>query len=233
MMDDTFVKTQHINQQFDADLAHLHQKALKLMYQVVGQWDLAIESLETANLDLAVTVLSQTSEVHECASAIDHLIVTILARESPVAKDLRMTLTISKIAGELRYLSDEVSEIARLILVLYEPRSVITHAQLLSGILAVIEAIRHMLANLATVLSGFDCKLARWILASDAVSEKEIQRDIAQLLTYINNDPRKIKPALIVLQIIKSLESSSDYCKDLAGYCILMIDGEDLRHSRP
>jgi phosphate transport system protein len=179
-----------------------------------------------------VTVLSQANDIHECASAIDHLIVTILARESPVAKDLRMTLTISKIAGEIRYLSDEVCEIARLILVLYEPRSIITHAQSLIGIQRVIEDIRNILANLAIVLGGFDCKLARWILASDAVSENEIKNSIAQQLTIINHDPRQIKPALIVLQMIKSLESSSDHCKDLAKYCILMVDGEDVRHPR-
>lgn len=89
------------------------------------------------------------------------------------------------------------------------------------------------MVNLNAVLCEFDGKLAHWILACDVVYEKEIQRNIAQQLTFINNDPRQIKSGLIVLQIIKSLESSIDHCKDLAKFCILMIDGEDLRHSRP
>lgn len=40
----------------------------------------------------------------------------------------------------------------------------------------------------------------------------------------------QIRPALTVLQIMKSLGSSSDHCKNSAEYCIFMIDGQDLRH---
>ena len=231
MIDDTFLKTQHITQHFDAELTHLHQKALKMMHLVLGQWELAIESLETANLELAVNVVAHASDVYQCASTIDQVVMTILARESPVAKDLRMVLSISKIAVELRYLSDEICEVARLILILYEPRSGITHARLLTGIMTIFEDIRNVLANLAVVLGHLDSKQARVVLAYECVSGGDIQAGIAQQLAFINNDPRHIKPALIVLQIMKSLESSSDHCKDLAQYCILMIDGEDLRHN--
>lgn len=231
MIDDTFLKTQHITQHFDAELTHLHQKVLKMMHLVLGQWELAIESLETANLDLAVNVVAHVSDVYQCASTIDQVVLTILARECPVAKDLRMVLSISKIAAELRYLSDEVCDVARLTLVLYEPRSGITHAQLLLGIMTVIKDIRNILANLAVVLGHFDAQQARLLLASDYVSGGDIQDAIARQLMFINSDQRHIKPVLIVMQIMKSLESSSDHCKDLAQYCILMIDGEDLRHN--
>lgn len=68
------------------------------------------------------------------------------------------------------------------------------------------------------------------LLYYDCNSGKEIEKACKRQLTVINDDLRQIRLALAILQIMKSLQSSDDHCKNLAEYCIFMIDGQDLHH---
>lgn len=220
----------HICRHFDGELATIYKLVLDMISLIREQWELVIEAMEDANLESALDIVAQTGDVHRYESRIDQAILILLAKESPVAIDLRMMLSISKIAAVMKYLGDEVDDMATLILALYEPRNGTPNARLVTDIVKISQGIRAVLADLTADLSRLDSSQARRVLQLDCNSDKHIQDAFKRQLTFINKDFRQIRPALTVLQIIKSLESSSDHCKNLAEYCIFMIDGQDLRH---
>jgi len=225
-----FLNKPHILHHFDDELIHLHQLALNMMHQVVHQWDWVLESLEDGNLELAVDVIAHCRETHFCEDEIEQAVLTFLAKASPVASDLRMVLSISKIAVELKYLSDEASEIAKLILVLYEPRHGIVNAQLIKDIRYGFLCIHSLLNHLTNAVGSMEINPPQHLMTFDTQCNQAIQDGIVHQLMAINHDQRQIKPTLVVLQIMKSLESSNDYCKNLTAYCVFMINGEDIRH---
>lgn len=220
----------HICRHFDGELATIYKLVLDMISLIREQWELVIEAMEDANLESALDIVAQTGDVHRYESRIDQAILILLAKESPVASDLRMMLSISKIAAVMKYLGDEVDDMATLILALYEPRNGTPNARLVTDIVKISQGIRAVLADLTADLNRLDSSQARRVLQLDCNSDKHIQDAFKRQLTFINKDFRQIRPALTVLQIIKSLESSSDHCKNLAEYCIFMIDGQDLRH---
>lgn len=221
----------HILQRFDGELCQLHDMTLKMMHLIMNQWELAIESLQEANLSLALELIAEQTEIKNYENKIDQLILTLLAKENPVASDLRIILSLSKISVELKYLGEEINEIAKLILALYEPRNGVPNAQLLADIERVIEDIRNVLGNLIIVLGSMESKQAHLLLQYDYVCAKELEESVHRQLLFIHADQRQIRPALTILQVMKSLESSGEHCKNLAEYCIMMIDGQDMRHS--
>lgn len=220
----------HICRHFDGELAKIYKLVLEMIGLIREQWELVIEAMEDANLESALDIVAQTGDVHHYESRIDQAILILLAKESPVASDLRMMLSISKIAAVMKYLGNEVDELATLILALYEPRNGTPNARLVTDIVKISQGIRAVLADLTVDLSRLESGQAQRVLQLDCNADKHIQDAFKRQLTFINQDFRQIRPALTILQIIKSLESSSDHCKNLAEYCIFMIDGQDLRH---
>lgn len=227
----TPLKSQHILHHFDDEILQLHQLTLQMLRQVIQQWNLAQESMRSGNLEPALEVIAQCSLVYQYEDKVNQAVLNFLARESPVAMDLRMALSISKISVELIYLCDEVREVAKLILALYEPRNGMANIQLLNTIKDGIRDIVIMLNNLAKALDQMEISQIKPLLQSDTLYEPLTHDGIKHQLTFITNFQRQIKTTLIALQMMKSLESSMDYCKDLAKFCLLMIDGNPPQHT--
>jgi phosphate transport system protein len=226
------LKHRHTLQQFDNELNYLHGLIVEMSYLVLRQWELASQAMELANLDAALAVVSQANKVYDYESAIDAEILLLLAKESPVANDLRMILSVSKIAVELKVLGDEIVGIAKLIMKLNRPRCRASSASLLSDLAQIPQLIRTMLGNLVVVVSSGQSKQAHLMMDYEFDCERELQQGIKQQLTVLNDDSRQISSALKVLQILKAMESCGEHCKNIAEYCIFMIDGIDMRHSR-
>ena len=221
----------HILQHFDHELAQVHGLAVEMINFVLRQWELAIEALDDANFESAVNVFAMTTDVRDYEDEVYQAILGVLAKEGPVASDLRMILSIMKISATLKYLADEVAEIAKLILVLYEPRNGSPNVQLTNDVIKLSQDIRNMLSELVCVIGNLDVKPAYMLLQNNYVSGSEVQDAVKHQIAFINQDRRQMRPALTTLQIIHSLETCAKHCKNLAEYCIFMIEGKDIRHS--
>ncbi len=230
VLENNAIAKPHIRHRYDGELGYIYDLILEMISLIQNQWDLVIEALDDANLESALDVVAETGGVRDYESNIDQAILSLLAKESPVASDLRMVLSISKISVAMKYLGEEVAEIAKLILVLYEPRNGTPNAQLVADVAQISRDIRAEIGNLAEVLSALKSAQAHMLLQYDSHLGEEIQEAFTRQLTFIDKDLRQIRPALTIMQIMKSLESSADHCKNLAEYCIFMIDGQDLRH---
>jgi len=232
LLDNELLKQRHTLQQFDKELNELQGLIVGMSHLVLRQWELASQALEHADLDAAMSLVSQANKVYDYEHAIDAEILMLLAKESPVANDLRMILSVSKIAVELKVLGDEIVGIAKLIMKLNRPRCRASSALLLSDLLQIPQLIRTMLGNLVVVLSSGQSNRAHLMMDYEFDCEHELQQGIKQQLTLLNDDSRQISAALKILQLLKAMESCGEHCKNIAEYCIFMIDGTDMRHSR-
>lgn len=222
--------TPHIFKHFDNELAEIHLAAVEMLCLILSQWELIIEAMDEENLESALDVIAQTADVNHCADQIDQTILVFLAKESPVASDLRMALSISKLSEVMKYLGNEMADIAKLTLALYEPRNGMPNAQLVIDVVKICQDIRAVLSNLVIVLGSLESHQAHLLLKNECDSCQDIQKAVKRQLAFINQDLRHIRAALTILQIMNSLETCVDHCKNLAEYCIFMIDGRDVRH---
>lgn len=221
----------HTLKHFDTELNQLHQLSLGLTGLLVEQWTLLLEALGEANLESALEVIAMHNDIHDAGHDIQQAVLTILAKEHPVAGDLRVILSISKISATVAYFSEEITKIGRLTVSLYEPRNGIPNARLLKDIMKLGNDIQGGLANLESALRDYDAEHAHKVLSGRIEFENAIHGAIQQQFIFINQDLRQVGPGMTIMQILNSLESCQDHCKNLAEYCILMIDGQDVRHT--
>jgi phosphate transport system protein len=220
----------HILKHFDVELDQLHHSSMAMLGLILEQWELVMEAMDEANLESALEVIALNKDIRERESQIHQAIWHILAQENPVARDLRMVLSISKISGTMLYFTNEMRKIGKLILALYEPRSGVPNAQLVRDIVKISDDIRMALDDLVNVLNNQDSNNAHRLLKGSIDCENVTWEAVRHQLGFIHQDPRQVGPGLTVLQILNSLESCRDHCKNLAEYCIFMIDGQDVRH---
>lgn len=224
---------QHTLHSFDGDLKHLHTLKLEMAQLVAFQLNQAMQALDEGDMELAKQIILRDYEINQYEIKIDTAVLNLLAKHCPVANDLRMVISTSKIVVELEKIGDEIVEFAKLILVLYNPNTSDPNPHLLEDIFKISGLIKNMLDKILVMMGDYNVETAYRLLADDRDCENNLQEGIKHQLSSVIQDARLIGRALDILQIMKSLERCGEYCRNIAEYMIFMIDGTDVRHINP
>ncbi|MDD4914910.1 MAG: phosphate signaling complex protein PhoU [Methylococcales bacterium] len=221
---------QHTLQVFDAELRHLNRQMLEMGNLIADQLEQMMQALNDGDLDRAEKVVSRDSEVNRYELEIDAEVLTVLAKQCPVANDLRMVLSVSKIADELERIGDEIAECGKMVMVLFEPKSSDPNPRLLTDLVKIGNLVKLMLDKLLQLIEHKDGSQAHILLQYDRDCESELQKGIRHQLGFVMQDARLIGQALDIMHIMKSLERCGEYCRSVAEHMIFMIEGVDIRH---
>ncbi|GAB4261250.1 MAG: phosphate signaling complex protein PhoU [Methylomicrobium sp.] len=221
---------QHTVHLFDGELSHLHCLVLEMAGLVIDQLDRAMLSLDQANVAIAEGVVLRDREINDYELKIDAEVLTILAKRSPVAFDLRMVISISKIVVDLERIGDETVKIAKLIMDMFDPQTSDPNPQLLRDIVKMGAMARSMLRKAIDSFDTGKLENAYDLVDGDWNCDQEFQDGIRRQLTFVIQDARLIGRALEILQIMKALERCGDHCINIAEFMIFMVEGKDIRH---
>jgi len=224
--------TQHTAHAFDNDLAHLHSQLLVMLDLISHQLDHALHALSNGNVTQAGKVIARNKKVKDLEIKIDNIVMTVIARRSPVANDLRAIIASSKIVAELEKMGDEIADFAQLVLVLFDPNTSDPNQNLLKDVLKIGQVLSLMLAQLRIVIDNKSSTQAYALLQRDQDCEVEFQHGIEHQLILVAQNLRMIGRALDIMQMMKALERCSELCINIAEYLIFMLDGVDLRHTQ-
>lgn len=101
---------------FQADLAELGQLLVSMSASVRGNMQEATQALLDVNRPVADIVVAGDAKVDALHQRVEERATELLARQAPVAKDLRMVLTALKIAGDLERMGDLAQHVAKIVL---------------------------------------------------------------------------------------------------------------------
>ncbi|MGR8930615.1 MAG: phosphate signaling complex protein PhoU [Gammaproteobacteria bacterium] len=223
---------QHTLQAFDGELNRLRSLVIEMAELVMYQLDQAMQALDNGDMSLALMVVERDKKVNQYEVRIDNEVVEVLARHCPVANDLRMLISISKVSYELEKIGDEVSLFAKLVSVLFDPHSSDPNPQLLEDIVKIGELVKVMLSKVLLALEKSDTTQAYLLLQYDRECESELQEGIKHQLAAVLRDIRLIGRAMDIMQIMKTLERCGEHSRNIAEYIIFMLEGVDIRHHR-
>lgn len=101
-----------MRQIFHQELEQVGQDLQQLTRLVVGAIENATAALRTADIELAEKVIQGDDEIDEVGLAIDELSISLLARQQPVATDLRIIVTALRISATVERMGDLARHIA-------------------------------------------------------------------------------------------------------------------------
>jgi phosphate transport system protein len=189
----------------------------------------SVLSLVEKNEDYAHQVLRDESRIDQLEIQIDDLVASIIAREAPVARDMRFVVVAIKINTDLERMGDmAVGIVERSLASLRQPG--LDHEVNFTEIANLVESM--VLTSLEAFVNR-DAALARGILDSDDAIDKLRNAITREMLDLMKRDPSSIERALDYILIARRLERIADHATNIAEDVIFMVKGIDVRHRDP
>ena len=219
---------EHTNKQYEQQLRLLKEKLLLIGHMAEISIADATRALVERRPSLAQRVVDDDDKLDELELEIDDICFEILAREQPVASDLRFITTAMKIVGDIERIGDNGVNIARRALeIMNEPEL----KPVIDVPVAASAAQRILKESLDAFVNG-DPELAKRVIEGDRYIEDVCQQMLRELLTYMFEDPTTITRALRLIFVARNLERVGDHAKNIAEMVIFLVEGNDIRHGR-
>jgi phosphate transport system protein len=197
--------------ELDRELTAIRADLLRLGDRIDTAIDRAMLALLQHDRSLAREVLETDQIINARRYQLEDACLTTIARQQPVASDLRRLIATMHIAGELERMGDHAKGICHI--VLQQP----TATQLpLSNFERMADAVRRMLRNSLYAFAYDDSEQAERVAVSDDKIDQFHQQNIRMLLTYMLEDRDVIEDATYLLWASHNLERIGDRCVNVS-----------------
>lgn len=99
---------------FQQELREVQDRLVEVAALVEASIESATRAFNESNVSLAELVIADDEKIDRAAVALDELAVAILARQQPVARDLRIVVSALRISASLERMGDLAEHIAQL-----------------------------------------------------------------------------------------------------------------------
>jgi len=212
---------------------HFHQQLAELKDKLLAMAALAQQSVEAAldaylrrDKGLCKFVKQNERAVDSAQRELDEMAYELLAKEQPMAIDLRFILAVIKINGDLERIGDQAMSITR------RTKEILSEGvvELPVDFAAIGEHATNMIRTAIQALLDGDARLADSVRDMDDEIDRMNRRASADLLKLIQDQPRLSQQAMNGILVAKNLERIADHASNIATDVIFWIRGADVRH---
>lgn len=212
----------------DAELQALKDLALQMGDCVEKAFEQACKSiLAKDKAGCVLEVRAQEERINDLQMLIDESCVNVLAKQAPVAKDLRLVIAITRINTDLERMGDQSVNIVRSACELY---SSFPNAKLPSQLSPMIDAVRLMVRSSLDAFSRRDVELSNRVLQQD--DQVDALRDslYKEMKEKMKEGHDQIETGIAFIMIGRNLERMADHATNIAEEVIYLATGKDVRH---
>ena len=219
-------------------MKHVERELLSLKEEVNQMWKLVLSQLEKArqaffnhDVELARLVVSRERRVNAFELKIDSDCENYIALYSPVAVDLRLTLSMIKICRTLERIGDFATGVARHVV---DNDCNDLDAQIIEElqIEKMFDILMSMLSDCYVALETENTKISGKIIAKDEEVDTIYRQSTDILAAFVENNPTMARSALKTQLLIRKLERIGDHCNNIVEEIVFYVDAKVLKHSR-
>lgn len=210
-----------MREKFDYDLKTLRQKLLEIGSLAEIALSQSIEAFQAKNVDQALGVIERDSQIDMLEEEINDFAILLIAKQQPVAIDLRRIIVAIKIATDIERIADFAVNIAKATIriggqpfVMDIEKVVRMHNVALEMVSLGLKAYYEEDVALARKISDMD----------DEVDELygQIMRDLMQL-TKMNQE--NFSQMNLLSLIARYIERTADHATNLAEHVVYLVKG--------
>lgn len=225
---DKSIFSQHISRQFNEELEAIVNQVMSMGGLVEQQLNDAIEALVKGDQELAETVLTRDYAINSMEVELDEACTTILARRQPTASDLRLVMAVVKTITDLERIGDEAERVGRTALHLLKKDREIAPIEEIG---ALGEHVGRMVQSGLNAFTRMDAEAAARTAQMDINADSRYELIIRELLSAMQEHPKKIPRLMDVIWATRSLERIGDRARNICEYVIYFVKGKDVRHT--
>lgn len=212
---------------------HFQQQLAELKDQLMAMAALAQQSVESAvdaylqrDKGLCKFVKQNEAAINTAQRELDEMAYEMLAKEQPMAIDLRFILSVIKINADLERIGDQSMGIVRRTKDILK----VEEADLPVDFAAMGEFAARMIRSAVQALLDGDARLADSVREMDDEIDRMNRRAHADLLQLIQDKPELTQQSINGILVARNLERIADHASNIATDVIFWIRGADVRH---
>ena len=210
-----------VREKFEEDLKDLQGKMLALVQFTDDALVKAMEAFQTHNIDLALKVMEDDTNANILYEEINDFAILLIAKQQPVAIDLRRIIVSIKIATDLERMADFATNIAKsTIRIGQEP-----HIKEANKLIKMYEISSTMLKDAIKAYEQEDLQLAKKVSEMDDKVDA-LYGEVIKELFILNNEKGNYDQLVQMLFICRYLERYADHITNITEYIFYMIKGK-------
>ncbi len=211
-----------IRTDFNDRMSKLNNEIVKMGVLVEEALDKAMDSLINMDLDIARKVIDEDQKINDFEISIEDRCIVLIAREQPVAGDLRRIITALKISTQFERMGDHAVHIAKGVIRLdKDPKP-----SPLFGMPLMAQKAKSMLRRVLTAYIDRNAEEAMSVSQVDHEIDSlhdEVINDVFNELMITVSDHHK---AITLLFINRFLERFGDHITNICEWIIYSVTGE-------
>jgi len=207
---------------FHQQLAALKDKLLAMAALSQQALDFAVEGYVGSDMNLCNHVLEIEEAINAAETTVDDMAHDLLAKEQPMAIDLRFILSVIKINGDLERIGDQAANIAeRAQLLKNSPAiSLPVDIEVMGGKAGV------MIRTAIQALLEGDAKMAESVLSMDDEVDDMYHRIFDEVIVLMREDPANVDRGARIMLAAHYLERIGDRVTNIAEDIVFLASGE-------
>ena len=211
-----------VRQSFDVELDSLHYDIIRMGSVVEKQIDDCINALINQDEVLANHVIDDDDIVDKMETDIEEKCIKLIARQQPLAIDLRKIFTGIKIVTDLERIADHAVDIAKVTLILKNEK----YIKPLIDIPRIAEIAQGMIKDSLDSYVKVDTVMAEEVGRRDDQIDALYKQVFRELLVIMMQDPTTINQATQFLFVCKFLERIGDHVTNICEWIVYLVTGE-------
>lgn len=212
---------------FDKELEYLHLNMIKMASLVEESIENTILALKKHDVELATKIFQGDDQIDDLEKIIEKQCLDLIARQQPLAKDLRTISSALKIITDMERIADQASDIAEITIKMAPEK----YIKPLVDIPKMAECAKSMVNKAIDAYIKQDVELARFVTASDDEVDDLFSKIILELTGIMKNNPSTVEQAINLIMIAKYLERMADHATNIGEWVIYNVTGEHYNYN--
>jgi phosphate transport system protein len=207
---------------FQEDLQALERQALGAFDMVVDAIERTREAVLETDIELAQLVIADDDIIDGRYLEVHQSVLSLLARQAPVATDLRLIAALLDVIKHLERMGDQCVNVCKLLpLAGHEPPS---HPAILAKVGEMASCARSQVSQAKIAFERRDVDLAEDLVRQDDAIDL-LNRECFKLALEIGDDPDTREWAMHMMLVARSLERIGDNAVDVGEQTAFVVTG--------
>ena len=208
---------------FEQELEILKTKVIEMSERAEISYDRLVYAIKENDRETLKQLLDNDRQMIDMQRSIEGKCLTLLTKQQPVAKDLRLVSAALKVVTDIERVGDHVSDIAELYLRMGQIYAEGDYEQLLA---AMMEEAKEMLHEAVEAFVNGDEEEARRVIAHDDVVDDLFNRMKGKMMDAICNQDLDADKVVDYLMVAKYLEKIGDHAVNISEWSIFQVTGD-------
>ncbi|TCK98781.1 PhoU-like phosphate uptake regulator [Natranaerovirga hydrolytica] len=211
-----------IRQEFLKELEVLHKNVIKMGSLIEQSIDETIEALIKQDVSLAQEVIKKDDVIDELEIEIERECIMLIAKQQPIASDLRKIASVMKIITDLERIADHCADISKYTIKLSNEK----YIKPLIHIPEMAKQVKEMVRETIDAFISNNIHKANEIREKDDEIDRYFDIIVKELSERMESKPEVVPQCINFIFIVKYLERMADHSTNIAEWVQYIVTGD-------